>query len=171
MTPTQLLELRAYIKADPALLAMAQAGQDNDILAEINSRSVTIIDSKALIGSRGIVSILDVPAGEAFIKAMEDFTVAVLADTDPLKEYQAGVKRQLAWLEREAGLEIGNERTRSMLTAFAQAGIINTQHADLIKAVAEKSVSYPESVGWQGISHLDVAYAVRDSSGNSLLGA
>lgn len=169
MTPEQIIELRNYIAADPALLPMAQAGQDNNIVEEIYSRKVTVIDPKAMIGSRGIVSVLDVPDGEAFIEAMENFTVAVLAENHPLKPYQAGVKRQLAWLDRDAGLEIGNERTRAMLTAFAQTGIVNTQHAELVKAVAEKEVSYPESKGWNGLSHMDVARAARDGSGNSLI--
>jgi hypothetical protein len=170
MTPDQLTELRTYIQNDSALNAMATAGQDNDIVEELYGRTETIIDPKAMIGSRGIVAILDVIDGEAFIKAMEDFTDAALDESNPLKPYQAGVKRQLAWLDRDAGLEIGNDRTRAMLDAFSSAGIVNAAHAELIKAAAEKTVSIPEGRGWGGVSHMDVAHAVRDSSGNLLIG-
>ena len=169
MTPAQLLELRNYIANDPTLQPMALAGQDNDIVEEINSRTEVVVDKNAMIGSRGIVSILDVVAGEAFMKAMENFTDAVLDESHPLKPYQPGVKRQLAWLDRDAGLEIGNSRTRGMLDAFASAGIVNATHAGSIKAAAEKTVSVPEVKGWGGISHMDVAKAVRDGNGNLLI--
>lgn len=169
MTPAQINELRSYISSDATLKAMATAGQDNDIVEEIIGRTETVIDPKAMIGSRGIVAILDVVDGEAFIKAMEDFTDAVLEESNPMKPYQAGVKRQLAWLDRDAGLEIGNARTRAMLDAFAGMGIVNASHAGLIKASAEKTVSVPEAKGWGGVSHMDVAKAVRDSAGNLLV--
>src|SRR5687768_1635009 len=171
MTPEQITEIREYIKTDLELKALAEAGCDNDIVLALATRTETIIDTAITIGSRWLASILDVDGGENFIQAMEDFTIATLPDEHPMKKYQKGLIRQLKWLDREAGLEVGNERTRAMLDAFVQLGILDAGEVALVKALAEKTVSALEAKGWLGLNNMDVAQAVRSSTGESLLGA
>jgi hypothetical protein len=170
MTPAQITNLRDYIKADPALVALADNGQDVDVAAAINAVTAVIVEKPTMIGERGIMSTLGITAGPVFMSALDDFSVATLASDHPLLAYQPGIKRAVKWLYDE-GLDVGDPLTRAMLDALAAASVIASASSTAIKAVAEKTVSYPVSVGWGLVSANDIAWAVRDAAGNSLLGA
>lgn len=170
MTPAQVIELRNYLKADSALVTLADSGQDTDVANTINARTATVIEKPKMIGERGIMSALGISAGPVFMTALDDFAAATLAADHPLLAYQPGIKRAVKWLYGE-GLDVGDPLTRSMLDALAAASVITSSAATTVKAVAEKTVSYPVSVGWGALSENDIAWAARDATGNSLLGA
>ena len=169
MTPAQIIELRNYIAADATLKTLANAGSDQQVADTINGRTATVIEPR-MITSRGIASALGSIDGENFLKVLENFSVATLDPANPLLPYQPGIKRQIAWLSTD-GLDLGDKETRSLMDALAAAAIITTSWATTLKAVAQKTVSYPVSVGWGMLTANNIAWAVRDASGNTLLGA
>lgn len=168
MTPAQLAALRDYIAADATLLAMALAGQDNDLADAINARTATIIEQPFMIGERGIIAALGIIEGPVFLDALDTFAAATLPGDHPLLAYQPGIKRAVKWLYGE-GLDVGDSLTRQMLDVLASASVVTADSSAAIKATAEKTVSYPASVGW-AIHAGIIASAVRDGLGNSLLG-
>lgn len=170
MTPAQHIELRNYIKADPALVALADSGDDVTVAGTVNAVAATVVEKPKMIGERGIMSALGIVDGPIFMSSLDDFAVATLDPGHPLLAYQPGIKRAVKWLYGE-GLDVGDTLTRTMLDALAAASVITSASATTIKAVANRTVSYPESVGWGVVSENDVAWAVRDAAGNSLLGA
>lgn len=170
MTPEQITALRNYIKADSELVALSDDGQDQTVAEQINDRTAVAIIQPRLITSRGIAAALGLIAGETFVETLETFAAATLPGDHPLLAYQPGIKRQITWIEKE-GLDLGEPLTRQMLDSFAAVGLITADTANALKAVAEKTVPYPVSVGWGILSANNIAWAVRDALGNSLLGA
>lgn len=168
MNQSQITELRAYIQGDTNLRNMALVGQDNDIVEEINSRTAIHIQKLYMIGERGIMSTLGIVDGNIFLDSLDAFAAETLTSEHPLYAYHPGIKRAVKWLYNQ-GLDIGDPLTRSMLDTLASAGIITSSAASLIKADAEKTISYPESRGWNNISSFDVAVAIRDDQGNLLI--
>lgn len=169
MTPAQIVELRSYIAGDAALLSMAQAGQDNDIVEELQSRTELTVQSPHQIGQRGICSAVGLVAGHKFLKDLKAFSEEVLPENDPLIPYQEPIGSLIAWLYVEGGLDIGDTETRAHMDGLVSAGKLDATVTAAVKALAEKTVSVPESKGWMSVSHLDVAKAVRDSSGTMLI--
>ena len=170
MTPAQITALRDYLKTDPTLVTLANSGLDQSAADVINARTATVIEKPKMIGERGIMSALGITAGPVFMSALDDFAAATLAADHPLLAYQPGIKRAVKWLYGE-GLDVGDPLTRSMLDALAAASVIALASATAVKAVAEKTVSYPVSLGWGTVTENDIAWAARDAVGNSLLGA
>ncbi|HEU4853847.1 MAG TPA: hypothetical protein VFS89_00985 [Nitrosospira sp.] len=171
MTPVQLIELRDYIAADPTLLAMAQAGQDNNIVEELCSRTQVILQKPHQIGQRGICSSVGLIAGHKFLKDLKAFSEELLPAEDPLIPFQEPIGSLIAWLYMEGGLDIGDSETRTNLDGLVSAGKLDATVTSTIKSLAEQTVSVAIAKGWHGVSHLDVARAVRDGSGNLLIGA
>lgn len=169
MTPEQIVELRAYISGDALLKAMAIAGQDNDIVEEIYNRTAVITQQPYMIGQRGIVSTVGLVAGHKFLIDLKTFSEETLVEGHPLADYQAPIGSLLAWLYQDGGLDIGDSETRVNLDGLVAAEKIDANITAAIKAKAEKTVSIPEAKGWGGVSHMDVAKAVRDRNGNLLV--
>lgn len=127
-------DIRAAIQASPELLAMAQAEvPDEATIAAALPPVVTL--REVFVTERRVVATLGLIDGESFIAALEGFVVAELSAEHPLKPYQPGIARQLAWLKRD-GIDVGSAPARDLLDALAATGVVNAQHAAEIKALA-----------------------------------
>lgn len=128
-------QIRAAIQADPALLALARADvPDEAAIAAALPPGIALRES--FVTERGVVAALGVLDGEQFLTALESFAGAALTSEHPLAPYQPGIARQLAWLKRD-GIDVGSTPARDLLDALAAAGVINAEHAAVIKALAE----------------------------------
>lgn len=88
-----------------------------------------------LITERGVMSTLGLVAGEACLQAFEEFSSATLPEGHPLKSYHPGIRRMLAWLKTDAGLDIGSAEAQTMLNFMGQLGIINQASAEKLAAL------------------------------------
>lgn len=164
MTPAALRALQTEILANPACVAFVHtndmpsvdAAADDAQIAAIVSAGRTRLRSH-YITDRGVISALGTQAGNAFLDAIEGFAVAVLPAEHPLKADQAGIKRVLAWLKSDGGIELGDAQTQMLLGVFAQLGVVNAGHAATIMALGKDAD--PVSAG-------DVSLALRGPWGD-----
>lgn len=123
-------DIRAAIAADPALQALAQAG-NTQAIADALSVGRTRVQSPHIVSERGI---LDRYAGgpvaaDTVLTKLETFA----ASQHPM----AGVvRRALRFLGTEAGLDIGAATTRMLLDQLAAGGAITADEAGHLKALA-----------------------------------
>lgn len=151
-------QIRAAIQADPALLALAQAEvPDEAAIAAALPPVVTL--REVFVTERGVVATLGLIEGESFIAALEGFVVAELSAEHPLKPYQPGIARQLAWLKRD-GIDVGSAPARDLLDALVAAGIVQGQHAAAIKAMAEEAIPVDQLTVRRAIFNPDGSRAV-----------
>ena len=146
MTPEQQADLRAAIHADPAC-AEALANKDCQALAIIRSVGRTRTISRA-VTERGIRAVLPVKEASRFIVMLKELSEGVPAWLDALLaaagvpadeygDYAETFSCAYVWLRQEAGLDIGVDRTRSMLDLLANAPGGHALAASTIKALAE----------------------------------
>lgn len=128
-------EIRAAVAADPLLVQMVPNWQG---IAESLPPFVTVRET--FVTERGIVNALGVIAGESFLQALERFAADALPNEHPLKAYQPGIARQIGWLKRE-GLDAGSPAVRMLLDTMSQIGLVTSEAAQAIKALAESSES------------------------------
>ena len=83
-----------------------------------------------------VVAALGIPAGEAFIAALEALVNNPLAEDHPLRAYQAGIKRQMAFL-KTTGIDVGSVVTQGMLDTLAALNILDNNSVDQIKGLAK----------------------------------
>jgi hypothetical protein len=134
-------ELRAFLKSRPELLNLSP---NVEKIATLLSPVVRLKEN--FVTERGIVNALDIEEGEVFLESLEAFVVADLPAQHPLKRYQKGIKRQVAWLQKD-GLDAGSPRTRAMLDVMALVGILNTESVQKIKQLGEENIIIsPEQV-------------------------
>jgi hypothetical protein len=149
-------EIRTAIKNTPALKALVP---NTTAIAEALSANRTKLGER-LITERRIMSALGIEAGEAFLSALEAFGVATLAADHPLKAAQPGLKRVLAWLKTDQGIDVGDPLAQQMLTVLAQLNIVDTASANTVKALAR--VADP-------VAEFDVRLAVFADNGTLLV--
>lgn len=148
-------QIRVAIQAEPALLALARADvADEAAIAAALPPAVTL--QAEHITERGVVAALGVLDGEAFLVALETFVASALPPEHPLKAYQPGIARQIAWL-KTGGIDVGSAPARDLLDALAAVGVIDAAHAAVIKAQAE--VRTP-------VSAMDVRRAIWNDDGS-----
>lgn len=127
-------EIRAAILADPAILALIP---DTQAIADALSPVIEL--REVFVTERGIVNVLGILDGENFLQALEGFSEATLPEEHPLKAYQPGIARQLAWLKRD-GVDVGSPLVRSLLDTMAMIGILDPASVAAVKSYAETEV-------------------------------
>lgn len=144
-------EIRAAFAANPALKEMIPDWQG---IADALPPVVTLRET--FVTERGIVNALGIMDGEAFLQALEAFAVADLAAEHPLKAYQPGIARQLAWLKRD-GLDAGSAVVRTLLDTMAALGLLEAESVQAVKALAEEK---------RPVSEYDVRRAAHNADGS-----
>jgi len=148
MTPS---DIRAAIAADPALQAPVP-----DTSAIAAALSVGRTRPRFFPATeRTVVSVLGVVAGETFLSALENFASDVLDPNHPLLPYQPGIRRQLAWLQRD-GLDVGDAQTRAMMDALVSDGALDAGHVATLKSLGTE----PDA-----IAEIDVRRAIWNDNG------
>lgn len=148
MTPVFLRSLQTAILANQACaqyvhtndmpkISGAEVAVKDKAIADIISVGRTRLRSY-FITDRGVISALGTQAGDAFLTAIESFAVAALAPEHPMKADQAGIKRVLAWLKSDDGIELGDPQTQFLLGVFAQLGIVDVGSAAIVKALGQE---------------------------------
>ncbi|MCQ9378808.1 hypothetical protein [Methyloversatilis sp. XJ19-49] len=143
--------IRAAFAANPALAAMIPDWQG---IADALPPVVTLRET--FVTERGIVNALGIMEGETFLQALESFAVADLPAEHPLKTYQPGIARQLAWLKRD-GLDASSSTVRMLLDTMAALGLLDAAAVQAVKALAEEQ---------QPLSEYDVRRAVLNDDGS-----
>jgi hypothetical protein len=134
-------QIRAAVAADPALMGLIP-----DVQAIAAAMSPVVTLREVFVTERGIVNALGIIEGEAFLQAVEGFAAADLPDEHPLKPYQPGIARQIAWLKRD-GIDVGSALVRSLLDTMAQIKLLAAPSVAAVKALAEVSTTItPEQV-------------------------
>lgn len=129
LTEQELAAIEPYI-SDP--------DNRNDVaIAAVLSQGRTKIVPH-LMTDRGVIGALGTIDGEAFIVALESVVATDLPEEHPLKPHQAGIKRMLAWLERDPGLDIGSPRTQALLAMMGQGGALDEDLALTVARLAER---------------------------------
>jgi len=131
-------EIRAAFAANPALKELIPDWQG---IADALPPVVTLRET--FVTERGIVNALGIMDGEAFLQALEAFAIDDLAAEHPLKAYQPGIARQLAWLKRD-GLDAGSAVVRMLLDTMAALGLLSAQSVQAVKALAEEELPVDE---------------------------
>ena len=90
-----------------------------------------------MITERGVLSVLPVPDGDAFLSALESFAAATLPVGHPLAAYHGTIRRGIGWLKTSEGLDVGDPLSRLMLDTLAMAGVVDAGSVAAIKALAE----------------------------------
>lgn len=90
-----------------------------------------------MITERGVMSVLPVPDGDAFLSALESFAAATLPVGHPLAAYHGTIRRGIGWLKTSEGLDVGDPLSRLMLDTLAMAGVVDAGSVAAIKALAE----------------------------------
>lgn len=149
MTPAFLRALQTAILASEACaefvhtndmpkIGSAEVAAKDKAIAAIISTGRTRLRSR-MITDRGVISALGTQAGDAFLSAIEAFALADLPAVHPLKADQAGIKRVLAWLKSDGGIELGDPQTQFLLGVFAQLGIVDANSAAVIRALGQEA--------------------------------
>ncbi|ODT85358.1 MAG: hypothetical protein ABS69_00875 [Nitrosomonadales bacterium SCN 54-20] len=148
LTAQQKTDLNNEIANDPKAKGYAALLPDKPgVVCDLLNEKTESLPEPRQISSRGVASALGLIDGEAFLKALENFSTATLQSTDPLLPYQPGIKRQIQWLSTEAGLDLGDALTRQLLDTLASAGIITTAAATTLKNLAMQPASRAEVLG------------------------
>lgn len=90
-----------------------------------------------MITERGVMSVLPVPDGDAFLSALESFAAATLPVGHPLAAYHGTIRRGIGWLKTSEGLDVGDPLSRLLLDTLAMAGVVDAGSVAAIKALAE----------------------------------
>lgn len=90
-----------------------------------------------MITERGVMSVLPVPDGDAFLSALESFAAATLPVGHPLAAYHGTIRRGIGWLKTSEGLDVGDPISRLLLDTLVQAGVVSAASVARIKALAE----------------------------------
>lgn len=135
-------DIRATIAASPALTAAVHAALAEQVDATPHWQALATALTEAApprlrtthITDRGVIAALGTDVGDAVLAALEAVATDTLPEGDPLLPHQGGIRRMLAWLQRDHGLDIGNERTQAMLGTMVALGRMQ-QHADALRAL------------------------------------
>ena len=144
MTHQEIIDI---IAADPALvnkITEALASQtDATPHWQFIADAVSAVAPKQLVSrnitDRAVIAALGTDVGDAVLTALEAVAAEVMAENDPLKPHQGGIRRMLAWLQRDPGLDIGSQQAQNMLTTLAQLGRMQEAHATALKALGQQA--------------------------------
>lgn len=158
-------DIRALIAADPALVAKVTEALASTTDAtphwQAIADAVSAVAPKQLVTrlvtDRAVIAALGTDVGDAVLAALEAVAAETIAEGDPLRPHQGGIRRMLAWLQRDPGLDIGNAQTQTMLTTLAQLGRLQQAHADALKALGQQPVR---------LSEIDIRRAVLADDGS-----
>jgi hypothetical protein len=142
MSPTEIL---AAVQADPALVALAQAGDTQGIADALSVGRTKVVSHFA--SERGILERypLGPLAGDALLAKLEAFA----ATAHPMARI---VSRALKFLAQPEGLDIGAPATQGLLDALAAGGVITAEERAGLAQMA--TVADP-------VSHVEVGAAIK----------
>jgi len=142
MTPQQI---RDAINADPALVALAQAGNTQAIADALSVGRTKVVSHFA--SERGVLERF--PAGPLAADALMTKLETFAATAHPMASI---AKRALKFLAQAEGLDIGSPATRGILAQLAAGNVITETERAGLEAMA--TVADP-------ISHTQVGDAIR----------
>lgn len=159
MTPQQQAALEALagrvLTADEItqLDALVPSGATQAIADILGSGPVEIRQRNT--SARGLAQLM--PGGpvaaEVVLMKLEGASAAMLASADQQQQVMGSLlRRQLAFLDGDEGLDFGSPALRGMLDQFAQLGILTADEVAGLKAIAESS---------QPITHTQVGAALQ----------
>lgn len=119
------------------------AGGDYQAIADSVNAARPFVITQFMIGERGIIAILGTIEGEACLQAFEAFSSTPLPEGHPLAPHYQGVKRLLAWLKTDAGVDIGNDQAHTLLNVMVQVGILQQSW---VNAMLSLTLREPEKV-------------------------
>lgn len=139
-------DIRAAIAVSPALTAAVHAALAEQVDATPHWQALATALTEAApprlrtthITDRGVIAALGTDVGDAVLSALEAVATDTLPEGDPLLPHQGGIRRMLAWLQRDPGLDIGNERTQTMLGTLAALGRMQQPHAAALRALGQE---------------------------------
>lgn len=141
-------KLRAMIDADPALSAMAEAGDDGGIAASLDAPSIAVQVQYQLTTLK-VLDVLGPSRGTVVMKALRslpDFSEIV-----PLMD------------RPEAGVNLNHPDADAMFAQLAAASILTADEGAALLALRESKTSPAAQALGGPITHLDVAQAMRSS--------
>lgn len=148
-------DIRAAIQSNPEILALAQADvPDEEAISELLPKIVTL--KEVYVTERGVVAALGLLDGESFLSSIESFVSTPLETSHPLSQYQTGIARQIAWLKKD-GIDMGSAPARELIDTLAYFGVLNQDHANLIKGLAEERTP---------VSKIDIRKAIWNDDGS-----
>lgn len=154
-----LQEIRDAIAADAGLLAAVKGENPNwAAIAEAVSVGRKRLVTR-LITERGVMSVLGVVEGDAFLSGLEAFANATLPTGHPLKPAHPGIKRAIGWLKTD-GIDIGDAITHQLLDALVAVGIVKAESVAKIKALAQVADAVGEYDVRRAVFNDDGSYAV-----------
>ena len=126
MTPEQI---RAAINADPALVALAQAGNTQAIADALSADRTKIASHFA--SERGVLERF--PGGALAADALMTKLEAFAATAHPMASI---VKRALKFLAQAEGLDIGSPATQGLLAQLGAGGVLTAEEVAGLRAMA-----------------------------------
>lgn len=125
--------------------ALPQEVLDTRDTAQIAAALPVIVSVRPhMITERGVLSVLPVPDGDAFLSALESFAAATLPVGHPLAAYHGTIRRGIGWLKTSDGLDVGDPLSRLLLDTLVQAGVVSAASVARIKTLAEVDVPIEE---------------------------
>lgn len=139
-------DIRAAITGSPALVVAVQAALAETVDATPHwhavAQQITAAAPPRLrptnVTDRGVIAALGTDVGDAALAALEAVAADALAEGDPLAPHQGGIRRMLAWLQRDPGLDVGSARTQGMLDTLVLLGRMDPAHAQALKALGQE---------------------------------
>lgn len=140
--------LRSEVDNDPTGLGYAQHLPDapGSVIVLLNGPTTTMVKSRFVNGRTIMAECADSSAILSGLKTMAG------------QDAQVGV----AWsfLNSEAGIDAGNEKTQAMCDQFVSLGVWTQTQADQVKAMAVQSASRAEVLGLGTVTEEDLRTAL-----------
>jgi hypothetical protein len=137
MDATQQTKLEALSgkSLTQAELAMANDRQDNALAESLSVERTHLVS--AMHTELMVLDLLGPVAGGAFLDGLDSFVSAGYgACPAPLQPYFSAIKRSVAALYKEPGLDFGSANTQGVLDLLAQSGIVAAGSSAVLKSIA-----------------------------------
>lgn len=138
--------LKGELTNDPLAVGYATM-TDAEAANALNTPSRTIV-VETYANAKTVLSTLGAAAGAAFLDALE-----AAAATN------SAVKWAMSFITSEAGINVGDAETRSMLVQLASSGVLDSGSVSIVKALAERQVSRAVELGLGEVTEGDVQFA------------
>lgn len=161
MTSQQLALLRAYIDATPALASQPQTPDGAYAIAEVLNGPGGTAPRERFVSARTVLAEVG-PAGAATLDKLQAFTDGPKPGNPAVAPIHAAARWTIRYVMSSDGIDVGHPRTREMLDAMAQAGIVAQSEADSLKALALQPQTVAEGLlaPWVGrVSYQDIEQA------------
>lgn len=120
-------DIRAMVLANEDFKALAVAGCDGQLAAELSVAQPAVPNPSTFLGEMGIVALLGTEAGVTFLAGLE----AVAEGDTPIAML---MKRVVKHVNSERGVDVGHPVTQQNLLSLAAGGAINQESAAAVIA-------------------------------------